>query len=182
MYRMNYIETSISGVLIIEPRVFEDERGYFFETFREDEMLKKTGAHFVQDNESFSRYGVLRGLHFQRAPYAQAKLVRAIKGVVLDVAVDIRKGSPTFGAHVAVELSDENKRQFFVPAGCAHGFIVLSKEGAGFSYKCSNYYNKESEGGVRFDDPALEIDWRVSKEEISVAQRDLDWKLLEEIV
>lgn len=179
---MNYIETAIQGVLIIEPRVFTDERGYFFETFREDEMVEKTGAHFVQDNESFSRYGVLRGLHFQRAPYAQAKLVRAIKGAVLDVAVDIRKGSPTFGAHVAVELSEENKRQFFVPAGLAHGFIVLSKEGAGFSYKCSNYYNKESEGGVRFDDPALGIDWRVPKEEISVAQRDLDWKLLKEIV
>ncbi len=179
---MNYIQTAIPGVLIIEPRVFADERGYFFESYREDEMTEKTGAHFVQDNESFSQYGVLRGLHFQREPHAQAKLVRVTRGAVLDVALDIRKGSPTFGEHVAVELSDENKRQFFVPAGCAHGFIVLSKEGAVFSYKCSTYYNKESEGGVRFDDPALGIDWRVPKEEIIVAQRDFAWKLLKEIV
>ncbi|MDP2629857.1 MAG: dTDP-4-dehydrorhamnose 3,5-epimerase [Candidatus Uhrbacteria bacterium] len=177
---MNYIETSIQGVFIIEPCVFTDERGYFFETFREDEMIEKTGVHFVQENESFSQYGVLRGLHFQHEPYAQAKLVRVVRGTVLDVALDMRAGSPTFGKHVAVELSDENKRQFFVPAGFAHGFIVLSKEGANFSYKCSNYYNKESEGGVRFDDPALGIGWKMPKDEISVAQKDRDWKSLEE--
>ncbi len=177
---MNYIDTSIQGVLIIEPRVFADERGYFFETFREDEFFQKTGVHFVQENESFSQYGVLRGLHFQKEPYAQNKLVRVNQGSVLDVAVDIREGSPTYGSHVAVELSAENKRQLFIPAGCAHGFIVTSKEGARFLYKCSTYYNKESEGGIRFNDPALGIDWIVLREEISVAEKDLAWKLLDQ--
>lgn len=172
---MNYIDTSIQGVLIVEPRVFSDERGYFFETFREDEFFQKTGVHFVQENESFSQYGVLRGLHFQTNPYAQDKLVRVTSGTVFDVAVDIRKGSPSFGRHVSVELSGENKRQLFIPAGCAHGFIVASRDGARFLYKCSNYYNKESEGGIRFDDPALGIDWIVPREEMSVADKDLAW-------
>lgn len=175
---MTYIDTSIPGVLILEPRVFIDERGYFFETFREDEITEKTGVHFVQDNESFSEYGVLRGLHFQTKPHTQDKLVRVVSGTVLDVAVDMRKESPTFGSHVAVELSGENKRQLFIPAGCAHGFVVLSKDGARFLYKCSTYYNKESEGGIRFDDPALSIDWIVPREEISVVDKDLAWPFI----
>lgn len=176
---MTYTETSIPGALIIEPHVFSDERGYFFESFREDAFAEKTGVHFVQENQSWSKYGVLRGMHFQREPYAQAKLVRVLTGMALDVIVDIRKGSPTYGRHIAVELSAENKKQLFVPAGCAHGFLVLSREGADFFYKCSNYYNKESESGIRFDDPALGIDWRLPRAEIIVAEKDLAWQNLE---
>ena len=175
---MNYIETNIDGILILEPRVFTDERGSFFETFREDEFAEKTDVRFVQENQSTSHYGVLRGLHFQREPYAQAKLVRVTRGIVMDVAIDIRKDSTTYGQHIAVELSAENKKQLLVPAGCAHGFLVLSKEGADFFYKCSSYYNKESEGGIRFDDPALGIDWRLPRDEITVAEKDLAWPYL----
>lgn len=178
---MKVTETSIQGALIFEPTVFTDERGYFFESFREDEIEKRVGVHFVQENQSASGYGVLRGMHFQKEPYAQAKLVRVLGGTVLDVVIDIRKESPTFGLHVAVELSAENKKQLFVPTGCAHGFLVLSKEGAEFFYKCSNYYNKESEDGIRFDDPALGVDWRLKREEIIVANKDLAWKTLEEM-
>ncbi len=176
---MTYIETSIPGALIIEPRVFSDERGSFFESFRENEIEEKTGAHFVQENQSWSKYGVLRGMHFQKEPYAQAKLVRVLSGTVLDVVIDIRKDSLTYGRHIAIELSAENKKQLFVPRGCAHGFLVLSHEGAEFLYKCSNYYNKESESGIRFDDPALGIDWRIPREEISVAEKDLARSYLE---
>jgi dTDP-4-dehydrorhamnose 3,5-epimerase len=178
---MNYIDTSISGVLILEPRVFSDERGYFFESFQESDFFERTGVYFVQENQSRSSYGVLRGLHFQREPHAQAKLVRVLSGAVLDVAVDLRKGSPTFGAYIAVELSAENKKQLFIPAGCAHGFLVLSREGADFFYKCGRYYNKESEGGIRFDDPSLGIDWRLPREEIRVAQKDLAWGTLADL-
>lgn len=176
---MTYTETSIPGVLIIEPHVFSDERGYFFESFREDEFAEKTGVHFVQENQSWSKYGCLRGMHFQKEPYAQAKLVRVLSGAVLDVVIDIRKGSLTYGQHIAIELSAENKKQLFVPAGCAHGFLVLSHEGAEFFYKCSNYYHKESESGIRYDDPMLGIDWRLPPAEISVAEKDLVWPYLE---
>ncbi|MEK7122843.1 MAG: dTDP-4-dehydrorhamnose 3,5-epimerase [Patescibacteria group bacterium] len=176
---MTYIETSIPGVLINEPRVFEDERGYFFESFRDSEIFEKTGVRFIQENQSWSKYGVLRGMHFQKEPHAQAKLVRVLSGVVLDVVIDIRKDSPTYGKHIAVELSAENKKQLFVPTGCAHGFLVLSREGAEFFYKCGAYYNKESEGGVRYDDPQLGIDWRLSREEIIVVEKDLAWPYFE---
>lgn len=175
---MTYTETALPCAFIIEPNVFSDERGSFFESFHEDEFFEKTGVHFVQDNQSWSKYGVLRGMHFQREPYAQAKLVRVLSGTVLDVVVDIRKDSPTFGQHIAVEISAENKKQLFIPAGSAHGFLVLSREGAEFFYRCSTYYNKESEGGIRFDTPALGIDWRLSADEIIVAERDLAWPYL----
>lgn len=169
---MNIIKTDIEGVVIIEPRVFVDNRGYFFESFSQkifEEQVCKTV--FVQDNESKSSYGVLRGLHFQKPPYAQSKLVRVIKGKVLDVAVDIRQGSPTFGKHVSVELSDENKRQFFVPRGFAHGFVVLSDEVI-FQYKCDNFYSPVYEGAVAWDDPDLNIDWLISSDEIILSEKD----------
>lgn len=178
---MTYTETALPGVLILEPQIFKDERGYFFESFRENEFVEKTGIHFVQENQSWSTYGVLRGMHFQNEPYAQAKLVRALSGTVLDVVIDIRKGSLTYGQHIAVELTAENKKQLFVPAGCAHGFLVLSHEGAEFFYKCNNYYHKESESGIRFDDPALDIDWRLPREEIIIVEKDLTWKTLAEL-
>lgn len=159
---MEIIKTQIEGVLIIEPRLFKDERGYFFESFNqkefEDKICKTT---FVQDNESKSTYGVVRGLHFQKPPFAQSKLVRVVKGSVLDVAVDIRKDSPTFGQHVAVELTEDNHRQFFIPRGFAHGFSVLSKEVI-FQYKCDNFYAPQSEGAIAWDDPNLGIDWQIS--------------------
>lgn len=170
---MNIIKTAIEGVVILEPKVFGDERGYFFESFSQrlfEEKVCKTV--FVQDNESKSSYGVLRGLHYQLPPYTQAKLVRVVKGCVLDVAVDLRKGSPTFGQHVAVELTGDNKRQFFVPRGFAHGFAVLSEE-ALFQYKCDNYYAPEHEGGIQFDDPALNIDWRVPADKMLLSAKDL---------
>ncbi|MBQ2166749.1 MAG: dTDP-4-dehydrorhamnose 3,5-epimerase [Bacteroidaceae bacterium] len=175
---MNVIDTPIQGVKIIEPRIFGDARGYFFESFsqrRFDEMVSKTV--FVQDNESRSVAGVVRGLHFQLPPFTQAKLVRVVRGAVLDVAVDIRKGSPTFGQHVAVELTEENHLQFFVPHGFAHGFAVLSDE-AVFQYKCDNYYAPQAEGAIAWDDPALGIDWRVPKENRILSEKDAHHPLL----
>ena len=169
---MEVIKTEIEGVVIIEPRIFNDERGYFYESFSQREFEEKVcRTTFVQDNQSKSSYGVLRGLHFQKPPYSQSKLVRCIKGAVLDVAVDIRKGSPTFGKHVAVELSEENHRQLFIPRGFAHGFAVLTPE-AVFQYKCDNYYNKESEGSVAWNDPQLAIDWRIPADKVLLSEKD----------
>lgn len=177
---MKIVKTEIEGVVILEPQVFGDERGYFFESFSqkkfEEEVCK---AVFVQDNESKSSYGVLRGLHYQLPPYTQAKLVRVVKGRVLDVNVDIRKGSPTYGKHVAVELSEENKRLLFIPKGFAHGFVVLSDEVI-FQYKCDEYYAPGYEGGIAFDDPALGIDWRIPKEDMILSEKDLRHKSLSE--
>lgn len=169
---MNITKTSIEGLIIIEPRVFGDSRGYFFETWKKD-TYGEVGINcdFVQDNESKSSYGVLRGLHWQAAPYTQAKLVRVVLGSVLDVAVDIRKGSPTFGKHVAVELSEDNKLQFFIPRGVAHGFAVLSKE-AVFVYKCDNIYMPSAERGLRFNDSALGIDWRIKPDCWNLSEKD----------
>ena len=169
---MKVIDTEIEGLVILEPQVFGDDRGYFFESFslkRFEEKVSKTV--FVQDNESKSKYGVLRGLHYQLPPYTQAKLVRVVKGRVLDVAVDIRKGSPTFGKHVAVELSEENKLQCFLPKGFAHGFAVLSEE-AIFQYKCDEYYAPDHEGAIRYDDPELGIDWKLPVEDIILSEKD----------
>lgn len=170
---MKFIRTEIPDVIIIEPNVHGDDRGYFVETFRQDKLEAFLGfkVNFCQDNESKSSYGVLRGLHYQMAPAAQTKLVRVIKGSVLDVAVDIRDGSPTFGKHVAVELSEENKRQLFVPRGFAHGFVVLSDE-AIFAYKVDNYYSPENDRGMAFDDPALGIDWQVEKLLLKLSGKD----------
>ena len=169
---MEVIKTEIEGVVIIEPRIFNDERGYFYESFSQREFEEKVcRTTFVQDNQSKSSYGVLRGLHFQKPPYSQSKLVRCIKGAVLDVAVDIRKGSPTFGKHVAVELSEENHRQLFIPRGFAHGFAVLTAE-AVFQYKCDNYYNKESEGAIAWNDPQLAIDWRIPADKVLLSEKD----------
>lgn len=170
---MNIIKTDIEGVVILEPRLFSDARGYFFESFSQQEFSQKVSdTVFVQDNESKSSYGVLRGLHFQKPPYSQSKLVRVVKGAVLDVAVDIRVGSPTFGRHVAVELTDENHLQFFVPRGFAHGFVVLSDEVI-FQYKCDNYYAPQSEGAIAWDDPQLGIDWRVEADKIILSAKDM---------
>ena len=169
---MKIIDTEIEDVKILAPDVFGDYRGYFFESFSQREFEEKVcKTQFVQDNESKSRYGVLRGLHFQKAPYAQSKLVRVVQGSVLDVAVDIRKGSPTFGKYVAAVLSDENKRQMFIPRGFAHGFVVLSPEVI-FQYKCDQYYVPESEGGIAWDDPALAIDWQLPVEDIILSEKD----------
>lgn len=169
---MNFIKTKISGVYIIEPKVFGDARGYFLESFNQKEFEKNIGKiEFVQDNESKSSRGVLRGLHFQKPPYAQAKLVRCIEGVVLDVAVDVRKGSPTYGKHVAVELSGKNKRQLFVPRGFAHGFAVLS-EFATFAYKVDNTYAPEFDSGILWNDPDLNIDWKISEDEVRSSEKD----------
>lgn len=169
---MDIIKTAIDGVVIIEPRLFKDERGYFFESFSQKEFEEKVcKTVFVQDNESKSSYGVLRGLHFQKPPFAQSKLVRVVRGAVLDVAVDIRKGSPTFGKHVAVELTAENHRQFFIPRGFAHGFSVLSQEVV-FQYKCDNYYAPQSEGALAWDDPDLGIDWCIPTAEIVLSKKD----------
>lgn len=169
---MHIIKTKIPGVIIIEPKVFGDDRGYFFESFSEKWFRENVcDIHFVQDNESKSKRGVLRGLHFQKPPFAQSKLVRVVKGAVSDVVVDIRKGSPTFGKHVAVELTEENKRQFLIPRGFAHGFVVLSDE-AVFQYKCDNYYAPQSEGAIAFDDPILNIDWRLPHSELLLSEKD----------
>ena len=169
---MEVIKTAIEGVFIIEPRLFKDDRGYFFESFSQREFNEKVRkVNFVQDNESKSSYGVLRGLHFQKPPYAQSKLVRVIKGAVLDVVVDIRKGSPTFGKYVSVELTDDNHRQFFIPRGFAHGFSVLTDEVI-FQYKCDNFYAPQSEGALAWDDPDLGIDWRVPANEIVLSEKD----------
>ena len=170
---MKIIDTALEGVKIIEPRIFGDDRGYFFESWNEKKFSEAgIACNWVQDNESKSRFGVLRGLHFQAAPYTQAKLVRAISGRVLDVAVDIRKGSPTYGQHVAVELSEENHRQFFVPRGFAHGFAVLS-ETAVFQYKCDNFYAPEADGGIQLRDESLGIDWCIPTEEAILSAKDL---------
>ncbi|MFR9546980.1 MAG: dTDP-4-dehydrorhamnose 3,5-epimerase [Rikenellaceae bacterium] len=168
----NIIKTEIEGVVIIEPTIYNDDRGYFYESFSDREFREKVcNTTFVQDNQSKSSYGVLRGLHFQSPPHAQAKLVRVIKGKVLDVAVDIRVGSPTYGKHVAVELTEENHRQLFIPRGFAHGFTVLSEEVI-FQYKCDNYYNKASEGAIRWNDPQLGIDWQITESEIMLSEKD----------
>ena len=169
---MNIIKTEIDGVVIIEPRLFKDDRGYFFESYSEKDFNAQVREiKFVQDNESKSSYGVLRGLHFQKPPYAQSKLVRVIKGAVLDVAVDIRKGSPTFGKHVAVALTADNHRQFFIPSGFAHGFSVLTPEVI-FQYKCDNFYAPQSEGALAWDDPDLGIDWRIPSDKIILSEKD----------
>ena len=177
---MNIIPASLPGLFIIEPRIFEDSRGYFFESWNK-EAFEKAGLHyeFVQDNESLSTYGTIRGLHFQKGEHAQAKLVRVLEGAVLDVAVDLRKGSPTYGKHVAVELSSENKRQLLIPRGFAHGFSVLS-ETAVFAYKCDNLYCKASEGGIRYDDPQLAIDWKVEKGKELLSEKDRELPLFAE--
>lgn len=170
---MEVIKTDIEGLVIIEPKVFKDARGYFFESFSQREFEQKVRkVNFVQDNESMSSYGVMRGLHFQRPPYSQSKLVRCVKGRVLDVAVDIRKGSPTYGKHVAVELTEDNHRQFFVPRGFAHGFAVLS-ETAVFQYKCDNFYAPEADGGISIKDESLCIDWQIPTESALLSEKDL---------
>lgn len=169
---MNFIPTELPEVVIIEPRVFKDDRGYFFESFRDDLFKKNIGdINFVQDNESHSSFGTLRGLHYQLPPFAQSKLVRVIKGKVLDVAVDIRKDSDTFGKHVAVELSEGNKRQLFIPRGFAHAFLVLSHE-AVFQYKVDNPYSREHERGISFSDPAINITWPINKDAITLSTKD----------
>lgn len=182
---MEIIKTGIEGLLILEPRVFNDQRGYFFESFSRREFDEKVspviGRHvdFVQDNESRSSYGVLRGLHFQKAPYTQAKLVRCVRGRVLDVAVDIRKDSPTFGRHVAVELTEDNHRQFFIDKGFAHGFAVLS-ESAVFQYKCDEFYHPEADGGIQIMDPTLGIDWGIPVSDYILSEKDIARKTLAE--
>lgn len=171
---MNVIKTAIEGVVIIEPRVFRDDRGYFFESWSERDFTREVAeTHFVQDNESCSSYGVMRGLHFQRPPFTQAKLVRCVRGAVLDVAVDIRKGSPTYGQHVAVELTETNHRQFFIPRGFAHGFAVLS-DTAVFQYKCDNPYAPQYDGGISIQDPDLGIDWRIDPGKAILSPKDLN--------
>ncbi len=167
-------ETKLKGCFILEPKIFEDSRGYFFESFNKNTFNKLIGQNinFIQDNESFSVKATLRGLHYQKGKYSQAKLVRVIKGCVLDIAVDIRKDSLTYGKYVSLELSETNKKQLFIPRGFAHGFIVLS-DTAVFSYKCDNYYNKESEGGIIYNDESLKIDWKLNKEEFIISEKDL---------
>lgn len=174
---MNVIQTAIAGVLILEPRVFEDARGYFFESFSQRDFdaqaapLLGRSVTFVQDNESMSAYGVVRGLHYQKPPFTQSKLVRCVKGRVLDIAVDIRKGSPTYGKHVAVELTEDNHRQLFIPKGFAHGFAVLS-ETAIFQYKCDEFYHPEADSGIQLLDPALGIDWQIPRERMILSEKD----------
>lgn len=177
---MNYIQTEIDGVWIIEPKVFSDPRGYFMEAFKQQEFDATIGQiNFIQDNESKSSFGTLRGLHYQKGDYCQAKLVRVIKGEVLDVAVDLRKSSPTFGKHISVLLSDDNKRQLFIPRGFAHGFSVLTDEVI-FQYKCDNFYAPQSEGALAWDDPDLGIDWRVPANEIVLSEKDNHHELLKD--
>ena len=177
---MEYKETEIEGVYIIEPRVFNDARGYFMEAWKEEEFIQHIGpVHFIQDNESKSGYGVLRGLHYQKGGCSQAKLVRVIKGRVVDVAVDIRRSSPTFGKHVMVELSEENKRQFFIPRGFAHGFLVLSEE-AVFMYKVDNAYAPQQDAGIRWDDPQLGIEWPIDAKDVQTSEKDLRQPLLKD--
>ena len=171
---MTVLETKLQDCFIIEPKVFQDKRGYFFESFNENQFHKLTGTNtkFLQDNESYSTKGVLRGLHYQVGKHSQAKLVRVVKGNVLDVAVDIRKNSPTFGQYLSVELTGDNKKQLFVPRGFAHGFVVLS-DTAIFSYKCDNYYNAASEGGIIYNDPILNINWQLPEESLLVSEKDV---------
>ena len=179
---MNFTETSIKGVFVIEPKVFNDSRGYFFEAWKQSEFESNIGkVNFIQDNESKSSYGVLRGLHYQKGDFSQSKLVRVIKGRVFDVAVDIRKSSPTFGQHVMVELSEDNKRQFFIPRGFAHGFLVLSDE-AIFTYKVDNVYAPQAEAGIRWNDPALDINWPIAPKDVLTSDKDLKQPLLSEAV
>lgn len=177
---MEVVKTAIEGVVIIEPKVFKDARGYFFESFSQREFEEKVRkVHFVQDNESMSSYGVMRGLHFQCPPFTQSKLVRCVKGRVLDVAVDIRNGSPTYGQHVAVELSEDNHRQFFVPRGFAHGFAVLS-ETAVFQYKCDNFYAPHADGGISIQDESLGIEWHIPMDKAILSEKDLKHLCLKE--
>ena len=182
---MNIIQTPLKGAIIIEPKIFKDARGYFFESFSQRDFdsqvapLLGHNVQFVQDNESMSSYGVMRGLHFQRPPYTQSKLLRCVRGKVLDVAVDIRKGSPTYGQHLAVELSEENKRQFFISRGFAHGFAVLS-ETAVFQYKCDEFYHPESDGGINILDSSLDIDWRIPVEKALLSEKDTKHPLLKD--
>jgi hypothetical protein len=179
---MKVIKTKLEGVVIIEPQVFFDDRGYFFESFSQQCFNEQVAPiTFVQDNESKSSYGVLRGLHFQKPPFAQSKLVRVVKGKVLDVAVDLRKDSPTFGQYESVVLSEENKRQFFIPQGFAHGFAVLSEE-AIFQYKCDNYYAPQSEGSVRWNDPTIAIDWQLPEKDIILSAKDEKAPLLSQLI
>lgn len=179
---MNIIQTPIEGVVIVEPRLFQDARGYFFESFSLREFCKQVRiVSFVQDNESRSTYGVLRGLHFQRPLHVQSKLVRCVRGAVLDVAVDIRRGSPTYGQYVVVELTEENKRQLFIPRGFAHGFAVLSEE-AIFQYQCDNYYAPEADGGISIRDAELGIDWRIPKDKVILSQKDTQYPLLRNFI
>ena len=179
---MAVIKTAIEGVYIIEPTVFGDERGYFFESYNEERFRSETGidVHFVQDNESRSKRGVLRGLHFQKKQYAQAKLVRVVQGKVLDVAVDIRRGSPTFGKHIAVELSGDNHRQLFIPKGFAHGYVVMEDDTV-FQYKCDEFYHPEAEGGIAWNDPDIGIKWGVAESDITLSEKDKRHPLLKEI-
>ncbi len=178
---MQFVPINISDVVIIEPKLWNDPRGYFFESYREDLFQQQIGKiDWVQDNESYSTYGTLRGLHYQLAPHAQSKLVRVIQGKVLDVAVDIRQSSPTFGQHVAVELSADNKRQLFIPRGFAHGFVVLS-ETAIFQYKVDNYYNKDCDRGIAFNDPALAIDWQIDLAQVQLSDKDSKQLLLSQV-
>lgn len=177
---MEIIKTDIEGLVIIEPKIFEDARGYFFESFSQREFESKIGpVNFVQDNESKSSFGVMRGLHFQRPPHAQSKLVRCVRGKVLDVAVDLRKGSPSYGRHVAVELSEDNHRQFFIPKGFAHGFVVLSPT-AVFQYKCDAFYAPEADGGISIMDESLGIDWQVPMDEAILSPKDMQHPLLKD--
>lgn len=178
---MKITKTAIDGVVVIEPQVFEDERGYFFESYNQAKM-EEAGLHynFIQDNQSKSCYGTVRGIHFQKGEFAQAKLVRVLEGVVLDVAVDLRKNSPTFGKYVAVELSAENKKQLMIPRGFGHGFSVLSKT-AVFAYKCDNVYNKASEGGIRFDDADIGVDWKINPKDAILSEKDKNAPLLKDV-
>lgn len=177
---MEIIKTEIEGLLIIEPKIFSDARGYFFESFSQREFEEKVGSiHFVQDNESMSTYGVMRGLHFQRPPFTQSKLVRCVSGRVLDVAVDIRKGSPTYGKHVAVELTGDNHRQFFIPKGFAHGFAVLSDK-AVFQYKCDEFYHPEADAGISILDESLGIDWRIPTADVILSNKDTRHSMLKD--
>lgn len=170
---MPFITTDIPGLLVFEPKIFEDSRGYFFESYNEKTFQQQgVNIQFIQDNQSSSSYGVIRGLHYQLNPHAQAKLIRVLQGSILDVAVDIRKGSPTYGKHFDIELSAENKKQLLIPRGFAHGFSVLS-EMAEVLYKCDEFYHKESEGGIRFDDPALNINWQIPADKAIVSDKDL---------
>ena len=180
---MKVIETPIAGLLVIQPTIFNDSRGYFFESFNEKKFneLTHTQTHFVQDNRAYSTFGVLRGLHFQHPPFAQAKLVAVLSGKVLDVAVDLRKQSNTYGQHFAIELTGENKTQLFIPRGFAHGYIVLS-ETAEFFYKCDNYYSKTDEGGLAFNDVALNIDWQIDISKAIISDKDLCNPLLKDVV
>lgn len=178
---MKVIKTNIEGVVIIEPKMFNDNRGYFFESFSQREFNEKvSNITFVQDNESKSSYGVLRGLHFQKPPYAQSKLVRVVKGAVLDIAVDIRKDSPTFGKYESCLLTEENHKQFFLPKGMAHGFVVLSDE-AIFQYKCDEFYHPESEGAIIWNDPTINIDWNIDTNDIILSEKDKYHKMLREL-